>query len=116
MRMAKRVASRMDPKWFGVQAMYIFGGVRSAFAGPDSDLDLIVHFTGDEQQKRELESWLDGWSMALAESNYLRTGCPRERLLDVRLVTDEDIRKQTPFAAKIGAVTDAAVELPLGGG
>ena len=35
-------------------------------------------------------------------------------LLDVHIITDEDVEKRTSFAAKIGAVTDAALELSVG--
>ena len=47
--------------------------------------------------------------------NYLRTGYRTDGLLDVHYVTDADIAGGgNPFAAKIGAVTDAARPLPLG--
>jgi pyruvate,water dikinase len=46
--------------------------------------------------------------------NYLRTGYRTDGLLDVHLVTDEDIAKSTSYAVKIDAVTDAARPLPLG--
>jgi pyruvate,water dikinase len=59
--------------------------------------------------------WLEGWSLALAEMNYLRTGYKRKTLLDIRFVTDGDIARQIGFAAKIGAATDAARCLTLGG-
>ncbi len=45
------------------------------------------------------------------------TGRARRRnrgLLEVHIITDDDIERGTSFAAKIGAVTDAALELPLG--
>ena len=58
--------------------------------------------------------WLDGWSRSLAEVNFLRTGYQSDGLLDVHIVTDADIEKQTSYAAKIGAVTDAARPLTLG--
>jgi hypothetical protein len=34
-------------------------------------------------------------------------------LLDVHIVTDEDIAQHNSYAAKIGAVTDPARELPM---
>ena len=46
--------------------------------------------------------------------NYLRTGVRTEGLLDVHVVTDEDLESPTGYAAKIGAVTDAARPLTLG--
>mgnify|MGYP000228787649 CR=1 FL=1 len=35
-------------------------------------------------------------------------------LLDLHFITDDDIERQTSYAAKIGAISDAALELPLG--
>ena len=61
-----------------------------------------------------LDAWLDGWSQALAEANYLRTGYRTEGLLDVHCVTDDDVARGDSYASKIGAVTDAARPLPLG--
>jgi predicted nucleotidyltransferase len=112
--MAERIALDLDPGAFGVAGVYVFGSTKNATAGPASDLDLLVHFRGDDGQRTHLEAWLDGWSRCLAEVNYLRTGYRTDRLLDVHLVTDEDIDHHTSFAVKIGAVTDPARPLPLG--
>jgi hypothetical protein len=73
----------------------------------------VVHFVGTKSQRHDLHLWLDGWNASLAETNYLRTGYRTERLLDAHFVTDADIARGTTFAAKIGAVTDAARPLPL---
>ena len=72
---------------------YVFGSTKNATAGPGSDIDLLVHFRGPQQQREELALWLDGWSLCLAEMNYLRTGYRTDGLLDVHCVTDEDIAK-----------------------
>jgi len=114
MKMAERIAEETDPWRYGVVAMYVFGSTKNAMAGPGSDIDLLVHFRGDERQRECLLTWLDGWSLCLAEINYLRTGYRSDGLLDVHLVTDEDIAARTSYAVKIGAVTDPARELPLG--
>ena len=114
-RMAESVAARLDPARFGVKALYVFGSTKNATAGPASDIDLLVHFAGSDKQRRDLEQWFEGWSLSLSEINFLRTGYRTDDLLDVHIVTDEDIAKRTSYAVKIGAVTDAARELPLGG-
>jgi len=114
LRMAQRIASELDAARFGVKALYVFGSTKNASAGPGSDVDLIVHFGGTPGQRRELEVWLEGWSLCLGEMNFLRTGYRSQGLLDVHFVTDGDIDKQTSYAAKIGAVTDAARPLTLG--
>ncbi len=113
LRMAEKVAQELDPDQYGVAAVYVFGSTKNATAGPGSDIDLLVHFRGNSRQRAELIAWLDGWSRCLSEMNYLRTGYRTEGLLDVHLVTDEDIENRTSWACKIGAVTDPARPLPL---
>jgi len=113
LEMAQRVASQLDPERFGVVGFYIFGSTKNATAGPGSDVDILLHFRGVPKQRQELETWLNGWSLALDEMNYLQTGYRSDGLLDVHIVTDEDIAKRTSYAAKIGAVTDAARPLPM---
>jgi hypothetical protein len=114
LRMAEQIAADLDPGRFGVKSVYIFGSVKNASAGPGSDIDLLIHDGGESPERTMLALWLDGWSLSLAEMNYLRTGYKSEGLLDVHFVTDADIEEQTSFAAKIGAVTDAARPLAIG--
>jgi pyruvate, water dikinase len=113
LRMAEQIAADLDAARFGVRAMYLFGSTKNATAGPASDIDVLLHVDGTADQRRALEDWLDGWSRCLSEMNYLRTGYKTDGLLDVHYVTDEDIGNRTSYAAKIGAVTDAARELPI---
>jgi hypothetical protein len=115
-RMAESIAGRLDPERFGLKALYLIGSTKNATAGPASDIDLLVHFAGDEKQRRDLEQWFEGWSLSLSEINYLRTGYRTDGLLDVHIITDEDIARRTSYAVKIGAVTDPARELPMGEG
>jgi pyruvate,water dikinase len=112
-RMAEHIASELDPEKFGVVGFYIFGSTKNATAGLGSDIDILVHFKGTDQQREDLMTWLDGWSLCLDEINYLRTGYRTGGLLDVHIVTDEDIANKTSYAVKIGAVTDPARPLPL---
>ena len=114
LQMAERIAAEMDPDRFGVAALYVFGSTKNASAGPGSDIDMLVHFRGTERQRRDLLTWLEGWSLSLAEMNYWRSGYRSDGLLDVHLVTDQDIENRTSYACKIGAVTDAARPLRLG--
>jgi len=117
LRMAQQIAAAIDPARFGVKAAYVLGSTKNATAGPASDIDLLLHVEDHaDPRRRELATWLEGWSEALAEMNYLRTGYRTSGLLDVHYVTDEDVARGSSFAAKIGAVTDAARALALGGG
>jgi pyruvate, water dikinase len=115
LRFAERIAAELDPERFGVQAFYLLGSTKNATAGPGSDIDLIIHFRGSPVQLGDLKSWLEGWSLCLSEVNFLRTGYQSAGLLDVHIITDEDIANKTSYAAKIGAITDPARLLPLRG-
>ena len=113
-RIAERIAEEIDAGRFGVQAMYLLGSTKNATAGPASDIDLLIVAEPAPERRRELELWLDGWSRALAETNFLRTGHRLEGLLDPHFVTADDVRAGRGPAAKIDAVTDAARALTLG--
>ncbi len=113
--MAECIAAQFDGARFGVKAVYVFGSSKNATAGPGSDIDLLIHFQGTEAQKQKLVLWLEGWSLCLAEINFSRTGFRSGGLLDYHLLSDEDIANKTSYAVKIGAVTDAARQLPLKG-
>ncbi len=113
LRMAERLTSRLDAIRFGVKGLYVFGSTKNATAGPQSDIDLLVHFQGTKEQRQELLVWLEGWSLALDEINYQKTGLRTGGLLDIHIVTDEDIARRESYAVKIDAVTDAARPLTL---
>jgi pyruvate,water dikinase len=113
LRMATYIASQTDPEKFGVEGFYLIGSTKNATAGPASDIDLVLYMRGTDEQRQALEAWLEEWSMYLDELNYRNTGYRTGGLLDVHLVTDDDMAKKTSFAVKIGAVTDAARKLPM---
>jgi hypothetical protein len=114
LRNVEKLAAQLDPARFGVKGLYLFGSVKNAHAGPASDIDVLVHFGGTDTQRSDLLSWLEGWSLALSQINFLRTGFKTSGLLDVHLITDEDIAKRDCFALKIGAVSDPARPLTMG--
>jgi len=107
------LAANIDSKKLGIKDMYMFGSVKNANSGPASDIDLLIHFEGSSRQKKELISYLEGWSMCLDHFNYLKTGYKTGGLLDVHIITDEDIKKKNSYAVKINAVTDAALKLDM---
>ncbi|MCK5759710.1 MAG: pyruvate, phosphate dikinase [Candidatus Delongbacteria bacterium] len=104
----EKMASILDAEKFGIKEFYIFGSAKNATSRLDSDIDILIHFQGNEKQKKELLLWLDGWSSSLAYSNFLNTGYKTDKMLDIHIVSDEDIKNKTSFALKISAISDAA--------
>ncbi|MCD6598433.1 MAG: hypothetical protein J7L04_12130 [Bacteroidales bacterium] len=111
---AEYIAANIDPERFGVKGFYIFGSTKNASARSGSDIDIIVHFHGNHNQRKKLETWLEAWSLSLGHMNFLRTGYRTTGLLDVHIITNEDIENRNSYAVKIGAITDAARPLPVG--
>ena len=113
MSKVKEIAERLDPALYGVVALYLIGSTKEHTTGPGSDIDLLVHFRGNADQQERLLGWLDEWSVRLAKENRERTGYVAEGLLDVHLVTDQDIAERTSWAVHIGSPYGAAKEIPL---
>ncbi|HPN13361.1 MAG TPA: nucleotidyltransferase domain-containing protein, partial [Spirochaetota bacterium] len=116
MHMAEEIAAQIQPSRFGVKSMYVIGSTVNGTAGPGSDIDLLIHFKGSPEQREDLLLWLEGWSMSLSEMNFLKTGYRTGGLLDVHIITDEDIEAKTSYAVKIGAATDPARSLRMKSG
>jgi hypothetical protein len=114
LRLAEEVASHCGSKRWGVTAMFVFGSAVNGTAGPDSKLHLLVHFQGRPGQRKELETWLHGWSLALAEANHLKTGIRTDGLLDVHFTTVDHAVDLRAAAALVRLPPEAVRQLPLG--
>lgn len=111
--MAEKIAEEIDMEAFGVKGIYLIGSTNSCSAKVSSDIDLLIHLDTPCDRKKELDLWLKGWSSALAEMNYLKTGYKTGGLLDVHYITDKDIEERTSFAVKLGSVYDPAYPLKV---
>lgn len=111
--MAEQLASELDARLMGVKALYLFGSTNNGTAGPGSDIDLLIHFSGTQKQKVDLQLWLNGWSICLAEMNYMKTGYKMSEMLDVHFISDDDIHEKSSFALKIDDISDPAHLLTL---
>jgi hypothetical protein len=108
LRMAERLGSHLEAARYGVTALYVIGSTKDGTAGPWSDIDLLVLFEGTPAQREALMLWLEGWSLCLGETNRLRTGHDAGGLLDVHIVTPQDVADRTSYAVKIGSPRDPA--------
>lgn len=111
--MAEQIAAELDMEALGVKGIYLFGSTNNCTARCNSDIDLLIHFGGTDEQKKKLSAWLQGWSLALAQINYLKTGYKSNGLLDVHYITDKDIRDKTSYAVKINSIYDPAYPLRI---
>ncbi len=113
-RMAERIAFHVGPQKWGVRGMYWIDTSDGGEGDPSSPIRMVVHFAGNGRQRKELETWLQGWSLSLAEMNYYRTGFHADGLLDVQILTDERIRGERDVADRLKVGADVVRELPLG--
>jgi predicted nucleotidyltransferase len=109
LNICEKIARMLDMERLGVEAVYVIGSTKNASAGPGSDIDLLVHFSGTAEQANELRAWTEGWGLGLAELNFLKTGYATiGSLIDLHIITNEDIRKGDSYAAMIGATDNSA--------
>ncbi len=114
MKISEIISSKISKERFGIQAIYVIGSTKEASAGPSSDIDLLIHFNGNEKQKQQLLAWIEGWSLCLSEMNYLKTGYKiKGGLIDLHLITDEDINKKTSYAVLINSPDNPAKQLNI---
>ena len=107
-RMSERMVRALDHEKFGVVAIYLYGSVKNGTAGPDSEIDLLVHFRGDGTQREQLDMYFEGWSKALVEYNFSRHGVRVDEMINVTYLNDAEVEKGDGLAGKIGAVTNPA--------
>jgi hypothetical protein len=111
--MVERLSSQLDSKRFGVKSLFLVGSTQNTTAQAGSDIDILINFEGTRSQKKDLETWLDGWSLCLDEINFTRTGYKAGGLLDVHYVTDEDLSDPAALSDKLNLTIDGLKELPL---
>ena len=97
----EEMAKSLDPDVYGIEALYVIGSTKDGSAGPASDIDLLVHFKGNEDQKERLLDWFEKWGKKLGKENKERTGLETGGLLDVHIITDKDIKNKTSWASHI---------------
>ena len=96
-RFAERIASMMDAVRFGVRGAYLYGSTELGTAAVGSDIDLIVVCDADASKRKDLEIWLEGWSLCLAEVSFQLYGVPSSGLLDVRFLDPEHASVDIPL-------------------
>jgi len=109
----QEIADSLNPERYGVVALYVFGSTEQGTAGPKSDIDLLVHIRGTKEQEEDLLAWFKEQDKRLSKENEKRTGMKTESLLDVHIITDEDIKNNTSWACHLHAQTGAAKPVPL---
>jgi len=113
MKKVEEVAEKLDSEAYGVEAMYLIGSTKTGEAGPASDIDLIVHFKGTDEQREMLLSWFRKQGKKIDQENKERTGIETGDLLDIHLITDTDIRKRTSWASHITSPYMSVKKIPL---
>jgi len=110
LQMVEQIAEVTDFKYYGVENIYLIGSVKNANAGPMSDVDLLIHVTGNSRKEGLLKEWIAGWGYALAQINYNKTGyLINGSLIDLHIIYSEEIRDKTSsYAAMIGSMHNSA--------
>jgi predicted nucleotidyltransferase len=90
-RMAEAFAQSIDMKKYNIIGIYLAGSVFKGESTPESDINLIIHSNAKQSEKDDFLKWAEGWNSALKSINYNRTGFQLDNILDIAIVSDEDI-------------------------
>ena len=112
-RMAESIALKIDSERFGVKAVYLFGTVFNETAGPNSDIDLLIHFEGNEEQKKELNTWFEGWNHCLSQINYNRSGYYIEKFLDITYISERHFKDRKYYVDLMNPANHSAKKLSM---
>jgi len=105
----EKISEHLDLDHFGLKGVNLIGSTKNANAGPRSDIDILVHSDGNKKKMENLKLWMQGWGLCLNELNFLKSGYrSHDSLIDLHIITDENIRKNDSYACLINAVTDRA--------
>jgi predicted nucleotidyltransferase len=113
MQKVEEIAEKIDSEVYGIESLYLIGSTKEGTAGPASDIDIIVHFKGSEEQKEKLLAWFENYGKKLDEENQERTGIKTRNLLDIHIITDEDIKKKDSWATHITSPYMNVKRIPL---
>ncbi len=107
--MAEAMAHDLDMSRYGVKALYLIGSVKTGNAGPCSDIDLLAYCDDDPGRHALLQAWCEGWGLCLSRVNKKNTRFETKgSLVDLHIITDNDIQKQTSFAHMLESVSNTA--------
>ena len=107
------IAEKLDPTIYGIESLYLIGSTKEGTAGPQSDIDLLIHFNGTEEQKEKLMAWFKKIGKKIDQENQQRTGLSTTGILDIHLITDEAIKKKDSWATHISSPYMSVKKIPL---
>lgn len=110
---AEKIASEIFPNMFGVDSIYLFGTVFYKSALPSSDLDLLVIYDGNPENKAKLEIWFDGWNKCIRDIHYNITGYKIDKFIDVVYVTESDLSKNEYYRDMVNPTKSGSYKLKL---
>jgi predicted nucleotidyltransferase len=113
MQKVEEIAEKLDSELYKVESLYLIGSTKEGTAGPASDIDLLVHFKGNEEQREKLLAWFEKISKKFDEENRLRTGYKTSGILDIHIITDEDIKKKESWSAHLTSPYMSVKKIPL---
>jgi len=105
---ARKMAEGLPLANLKVTGLYLIGSVRERTAGPESDIDLVVH-VNSQTSIASINAYFFGWEHALLA--FPPNGITLKRLIDVHVLTDNDLEKNLSFASMISGVNPQSTRL-----
>lgn len=108
---AEHFAKSVDKIKYGIQSIYLFGTVFNNSASANSDIDMLVISDNIELTRGEFFTWLDGWNQALSQVNFHKYGIHINKMIDLHIVSSEEISDKIYFMEIIDPKNNQSIKL-----
>ncbi|MBN2778366.1 MAG: hypothetical protein JXR36_12020 [Bacteroidales bacterium] len=95
----ENAVNEVDFHKLGIYRIYLIGSVKNFTSGISSDIDLIVHYDGNNQSQEKIKIWFDAWGKAIINSKKFQNEIDNSEILfDLHFITQKDIEEKNSYA------------------
>jgi predicted nucleotidyltransferase len=105
----EKAVNEADFQKLGIYRLYLIGSVKNFTSSISSDIDLIIHYDGNQQSKEKIEIWFAAWGKAVISSKkYQNEIDNNEMLFDLHFITKKDIVERNSYAIMTSSLHNSA--------
>jgi len=112
--MIRQLAARLEPEQFGECKMYLAHDTGTAKSASIHPIDIYVLCRGTDEQRKLLQLWIEGWSLCLGETYFLKDGQQNSNLRQIHVLNENDPADRTTHRNLREAAHHRLISLPCG--
>jgi predicted nucleotidyltransferase len=93
----------------GIKDLYLIGSTKNRTAADNSDIDIIIHYNGNEESKIKIKNWFSDLTEMIVEKFSTIHKPDLSDIFDLHFITDDDLRNKTSYAVMIESKNNSAL-------